>query len=83
MEEDVSDLKKKNEKYYERKKTECQDDNSLEEIEEDVSDQKTTIVKIMTLNRNQTLPLKRWRSMCVIKKEIIVKIMTRKKNLNA
>ena len=30
------------------KKIDCQDDTSHEEIEEDISDRKTTIVKIMT-----------------------------------
>ena len=53
------------------KKTECLDDTSPEDIEEDVSDRKNDNSEKndrKKLNAQMTPPLKRWRMMCAIKK---------------
>ena len=41
-----------NTKHYEKKKTECLDDTSPEEMEKDVSDKNMIRVKIMTGKKN-------------------------------
>ena len=52
MEEDVSDKKMKRMQKNMRKKTECLDDTSPEEIEEDVSDRKNDNSKTNDKKKN-------------------------------